>query len=133
MREAIARAEVGDDVANEDPTTNRLQERLAAMLGKEAALYVPSGTMSNQIAVGIHARPGDELICDPNAHVYLWEGGGIARLWGVTPRTIAQMRSGPSTSERVKLSVRLSAPVGTARTRTRSPEPGAPAFQRIRA
>ena len=88
MRRAMAEAEVGDDVLNEDPTVSRLQEEAAGLLGKEAALFVPSGTMANQIAVGVHARPGDELICGPSAHVYLWEGGGIARLWGVTARTV---------------------------------------------
>ncbi len=88
MRRAMAEAEVGDDVLNEDPTVLRLQERTAELFGKEAALFVPSGTMANQIAVGLHCRPGDELVCDPTAHVYLWEGGGISRLWGVTPRTI---------------------------------------------
>ncbi len=87
MRRAMAEAEVGDDVMNEDPTVLKLQEKTAELLGKEAALFVPSGTMANQIAVGLHARPGDELVCDPTAHVYLWEGGGIARLWGVTRRT----------------------------------------------
>ncbi len=91
MRRAMAEAEVGDDVMNEDPTVLRLQERTAELLGKEAALFVPSGTMANQIAIGLHARPGDELICEPTAHVYLWEGGGIARLWGVTTRTIEPM------------------------------------------
>ena len=84
----MAEAEVGDDVMNEDPTVLRLQEQVADLLGKEAALFVPSGTMSNQMAIGLHTRPGDELLCDPSAHVFLWEGGGIARLWGVTPRTI---------------------------------------------
>jgi threonine aldolase len=88
MREAMARAEVGDDVMGEDPTVNALQERTAALLGKEAALFVPTGTMANQIAIGVHAGPGDELICDATAHIYVWEGGGIARLWGATPRTI---------------------------------------------
>lgn len=88
MRRAMAEAEVGDDVMNEDPTVLRLQEQVADLLGKEAALFVPSGTMSNQMAIGLHTRPGDELLCDPSAHVFLWEGGGIARLWGVTPRTI---------------------------------------------
>src|SRR3982074_453278 len=83
MREAMARAEVGDDVMGEDPTVNALQERTAALLGKEAALFVPTGTMANQIAIGVHAGPGDELICDVNAHVYVWGGGGIARLWAV--------------------------------------------------
>jgi threonine aldolase len=88
MRRAMAEAEVGDDVMNEDPTVLKLQERTAELLGKDAALFVPSGTMANQIAIGVHAKPGDELICEPTAHVYLWEGGGIARLWGVTARTI---------------------------------------------
>jgi threonine aldolase len=88
MRRAMAEAEVGDDVMNEDPTVMRLQERTAELLGKEAALFVPSGTMANQIAIGLHTRPGDEILCEPSAHVYLWEGGGIARLWGVTARTI---------------------------------------------
>lgn len=92
MRQAMAGAEVGDDVMNEDPTVLRLQEKAAELLGKEAALFVPSGTMANQIAIGLHARPGDELICGPDAHVYLWEGGGIARLWGVTSRTIEPSR-----------------------------------------
>jgi threonine aldolase len=89
MRRAMAEAEVGDDVYGEDPTIRALERRTAELLGKEAALFVPSGTMANQVAVGIHARPGDELLCDSNAHVYVWEGGGIARLWGVTTRTIA--------------------------------------------
>jgi threonine aldolase len=88
MRRAMAEAEVGDDVLNEDPTVLRLQEKTAELLGKEAALFVPSGTMANQIAVGVHTSHGDEILCDPSAHVYMWEGGGIARLWGVTARTI---------------------------------------------
>jgi threonine aldolase len=92
MRKAMAEAEVGDDVMNEDPTVLRLQEKVAEVFGKEAALFVPSGTMANQIAVGLHAKAGDELVCEPTAHVYLWEGGGIARLWGVTTRTIEPSR-----------------------------------------
>jgi threonine aldolase len=88
MRAAMAAAEVGDDVYGEDPTVNALERRVAELLGKEAALFVPSGTMANQIAVNIHAGPGDELLCDPTSHVYVWEGGGIARLSGVTARTI---------------------------------------------
>src|SRR5262249_2290968 len=62
--------------------------RTAEMLGKEAALFVPSGTMANQVAVGVHTNPGEELLCDSTAHVYVWEGGGIARLWGITTRTV---------------------------------------------
>src|SRR5918999_579869 len=80
MRAAMAAAEVGDDVFGEDPTVRRLEERVAAMLGKEAALYVPSGTMSNQIAVKAHCQPGDELLCDVNCHIYCYEGGGPAQL-----------------------------------------------------
>jgi threonine aldolase len=88
MRRAMAEAEVGDDVMGEDPTIAALERRTAELLGKEAALFVPSGTMANQIAVGVHASPGDELLCEATSHVYVWEGGGIARLWGVTPRII---------------------------------------------
>ena len=88
LRRAMAEAEVGDDVMNEDPTVRQLEDRVAEILGKPAALFVPSGTMANQIAIGLQARPGDELVCDATAHVYLWEGGGISRLWGVTPRTV---------------------------------------------
>src|SRR6478736_1604659 len=83
MREAMAYAEVGDDVFGEDPTVNRLEERVAELLGKEAALYVPSGTMSNQLAVKAHTQPGDELICDANCHIYCYEAGGPAILSGV--------------------------------------------------
>jgi threonine aldolase len=88
MRAAIQAAEVGDDVFNDDPTVNRLQERVAALLGKEAALFVPSGTMSNQICVKAHTQPGDELICEANCHIYNSEAGGPAALSGVTCRTI---------------------------------------------
>lgn len=88
MRQAMAEAEVGDDVYGEDPTILRLERKVAELLGFEAALFVPTGTMANQIAIGVHAGPGDELLCDSSAHVYLWEGGGIARHWGVTTRPI---------------------------------------------
>jgi threonine aldolase len=83
MREAMARAEVGDDVYGEDPTVNRLQERVAELLGKEAALFVPSGTMSNQIAVRAHTQPGDALIAAQGAHLFRYEAGGPAALSGV--------------------------------------------------
>src|SRR5947209_3024295 len=88
MRAAMQAAEVGDDVFGEDPTINRLQERVAALLGKEAALYVPSGTMSNQICIKAHTQPGDELLCEATCHVYNYEAGGPAVLSGVTCRTI---------------------------------------------
>jgi threonine aldolase len=88
MRAAMNAAEVGDDVFREDPTVNRLEERVAALLGKEAALFVPSGTMSNQIAVRVHTQPGDELLCDVNCHIYVYEAGGPAVLSGVTCRPL---------------------------------------------
>ena len=87
MRRAMAEAEVGDDVFGDDPTVHALEARTAELLGKEAAVFVPSGTMANQIAVGVHTRPGDELLCSTTSHVYVWEAGGIARLSGVTART----------------------------------------------
>ena len=88
MRRAMAEAEVGDDVMGDDPTVNRLQRRIAEMLGKEAALYVPSGTMSNLIGVRVHCRPGDEMICEAGCHIYYYEQGGYAQLSGVAARTV---------------------------------------------
>jgi threonine aldolase len=88
MREAMFAAEVGDDVLDEDPTVNRLQDRAAELLGKEAALFVPSGSMSNQICVKAHTVPGDELLCESTCHIYQFEAGGPAVLSGVTCRTI---------------------------------------------
>src|SRR6516164_437393 len=88
MRAAMQAAEVGDDVFGDDPTVNRLEERLAALLGKEAAMFVPSGTMSNQIGVKLHTQPGDELLCETGCHIYNNEGGGAAVLSGVTCRTL---------------------------------------------
>jgi threonine aldolase len=87
MRAAMHAAEVGDDVFREDPTVLRLEERVAALLGKEAALYVPTGTMSNQIAVKVHTQPGDELLCEASCHIYNSEAGGPAVLSGVMCRT----------------------------------------------
>src|SRR5262249_40896074 len=88
MRAAMAGAEVGDDVFHEDPTVNRLEEQVAELLGKSAAVYVPSGTMSNQICVRTHTQPGDELLCEAYCHIYNYEAGGPAALSGVTCRTI---------------------------------------------
>lgn len=76
MREIMANAEVGDDVFSEDPSVNALQEMAADMFGKEAALFCPSGTMVNQIAIKVHTNPLDEMICDVNSHVYQYETGG---------------------------------------------------------
>lgn len=83
MRKAMAEAEVGDDVFAEDPTVNALQERVAGMLGKEAALFVPTGTMANQIAIKSHTQPGDEVIIEATSHLYNAEGGAGAALSGV--------------------------------------------------
>jgi threonine aldolase len=88
MRAAIQAADVGDDVFNEDPTVRRLEEQVAHVLGKEAALFFPSGTMSNQAAIKAHTQPGDELLCEVNCHIYNYEAGGPAVLSGVTCRTI---------------------------------------------
>src|SRR5271155_1183141 len=88
MRAAMHAAEGGDDVFNDDPTVNLLQERLADLLGKEAALFVPSGTMSNQICVKAHTQPGDELLCEATCHIYNYEAGGPAVHSGVMCRTI---------------------------------------------
>jgi len=88
MRAAMAAADVGDDVFDEDPTVHRLQDRVADLLGMEAALFVPTGTMANQICVRVHTRPGDELICETTSHVYVWEAGAPAALSGVTTRPV---------------------------------------------
>lgn len=88
MLDAMFKAPVGDDVFGEDPTVNELETSVAAMFGKEAGLFCPSGTMTNQIAINVHAKPGDELICDVNAHIFNYEGGGIARNSGVQARLL---------------------------------------------
>ena len=82
MREAMATAEVGDDVLGEDPTVNHLQQKMASMLGKEAALFVPSGTMANQVAIKTHIQPGDEIIIDKDSHIFYYECGATAVISG---------------------------------------------------
>lgn len=89
MREAMMSAELGDDVFGEDPTVNKLEARAAELFSKEAALYCPSGTMTNQIAVKTHTQPGDEVIIEKTNHVYFYEAGGIAFHSGASVRTIA--------------------------------------------
>ncbi len=88
MRRAMAAAEVGDDVYGEDPTVNRLQERSAEIFGKEAALFVPSGTMGNQIAVKVHTQPGDEVIIEERGHIFNYEVGAASIIAGVTIRPV---------------------------------------------
>lgn len=78
MLESMMNAEVGDDVFGEDPTVNLLEKKCAALFGMETALFCPSGTMTNQIAIKCHTQPGNEIICEKNSHVYIYEGGGIA-------------------------------------------------------
>ena len=94
MRAAMAAAEVGDDVFGDDPTVNALQQRIAALLGFEAALFVPSGTQSNLVAIMSHCQRGDEYIVGQMAHTYRWEGGGAAVLGSVQPQPIAHQADG---------------------------------------
>jgi threonine aldolase len=105
MRAAIAAAEVGDDVFGDDPTVNRLQERAAALLGKEAALFVPSGSMANQVSIRAVCEPGDEIIADETTHSYNFETGGPAALSGVSMRLIAGVR-GLFTAEQAEALIR---------------------------
>lgn len=92
MREAMARSVVGDDVYGDDPTVNELEAEVASILGTEAAMYVPSGTMSNQVAVRTHTEAGDAVLFDQHAHVYLNETGAVAALAGVLPRPLPGVR-----------------------------------------
>ena len=92
MRAAMAAAEVGDDVYGEDPTVRALEERTAELLGKEAGLFVPSGTMANQIAIRTHTEPGDEIIADARSHILLYERAAPTALSGVMPRLVHSER-----------------------------------------
>jgi len=92
MKQAMMDAPVGDDVYGEDPSVNELEALGAGLFGKEAALFCPSGTMTNQIAINVHTQPGDEVICDATAHVYQYEGGGIARNAGASVRLVEGSR-----------------------------------------
>jgi threonine aldolase len=92
MRAAMATAEVGDDVYSEDPTVNRLEERVAEIFGREAALFVPTGTMGNVIGIRLHTQHGQEVICEARSHVLDWEMGMIAAFAGCQVRTVAAER-----------------------------------------
>ena len=94
MRDAMARAELGDDVFGDDPTVNALQAAVAARLGKEAALFVPTGTMSNLCGLMAHCQRGDEYLVGQMAHTYRWEGGGAAVLGSIQPQPLAQQADG---------------------------------------
>jgi threonine aldolase len=89
MRAAMLQAAVGDDVYREDPTVHRLEERIAAMVGKEAALFVPSGTMGNQLGVWLHCRPGDEFLCEAGCHIFNSEQAAYAQLFSIAARPVA--------------------------------------------
>ncbi|MCE2788499.1 MAG: aminotransferase class I/II-fold pyridoxal phosphate-dependent enzyme [Saprospiraceae bacterium] len=105
MLEFMMQASVGDDVFGEDPTVNELQQKIATMFGKEAALFCPSGTMTNQIAIKIHTHPLDELICDIDSHVYQSETGGYAFHSGVAVNLIQGM-NGKITAEEISSAVK---------------------------
>jgi len=105
MRKAMARAEVGDDVYGEDPTVNRLQEMAAAMLGKRFALFVPSGTMANQLAIRSHTQPGQEIIVESKSHVVRYEQGAAGALAGVQLHWVTGER-GIMTAEQVEAAIR---------------------------
>ena len=104
MMDAMLRAHVGDDVFGEDATVNLLETMAAELFGMEAALYCPTGTMSNQIAIKVHTQPGDEVICDQTAHVYQYEGGGMAFNSGVQSRLLPGNR-GRITAEQVAAAI----------------------------
>ena len=116
MRRAMAEAEVGDDVFGEDPSVNRLQEMAAQVLGKEAALYVPSGTMANQISVKVHTQPGDEVIMERTSHPFNSESGGLAALSGVQVNLLDGQR-GALAAEQVARVIRHGNDVHNAPTR----------------
>ncbi len=104
MLEAMRNAPIGDDVFGEDPSVNKLEALSAELFGMEAALFCPSGTMTNQIAIKCHTQPGDELICDKLSHIYQYEGGGIAFNSGASVRLIEGNR-GRITADQVKESI----------------------------
>lgn len=105
MREAMMKAAVGDDVFGEDPTVNLLQEKTAALLGKDAALFVPSGTMANQICIKVHTQPGDEVIMEKGCHLFNYETGALAFLSGIQPHLVEGTRGVMSVDE-IKKAIR---------------------------
>src|SRR5215813_3409318 len=104
MLDAMFSAPVGDDVFGQDPSINKLETVTADMFGMEAAMYCPSGTMTNQIAIKCHTQPGDEVICDESAHIYQYEGGGIAFNSGSSVKLLTGDRGRISASQ-VKASI----------------------------
>src|SRR3954449_4523935 len=88
MRRAMFEAEVGDDVYGEDPTINRLEQRAAEIFDREASIFVPTGSMGNQIAIKIHTRPGQEIICESRAHIFNWEMATLSAFSGCVVRPL---------------------------------------------
>ena len=95
MRRAMASAEVGDDVYGEDPTINRLEARAAEIFGREAAIFVPSGTMGNQIAIKLHTRPGQEILCEERGHIFHWEMAMLGWFSGCMVRPVSCSAGNP--------------------------------------
>ncbi len=106
MRQAMAQAELGDDVYGEDPTINRLQQMAANILGKEAGLFVPSGTMGNLVGILSHCQRGDEVILGSKAHTFIFEGGGISALGGVHSCQVPNQPDGTLTLEDIETAIR---------------------------
>lgn len=105
MREAMAEAEVGDDVYMDDPTVNALQEKAASMLGKEDAIFVPSGTMGNLLALLVHCQRGDEVIVGDKSHIYVNEAGGMSALGGIHPRPVKNQVDGTLALDDIRASI----------------------------
>ncbi|MCP4992328.1 MAG: low specificity L-threonine aldolase, partial [Gammaproteobacteria bacterium] len=105
MRQAMANAEVGDEQRGEDPSVNRLCQQITQLTGKEATVFLPSGTMCNEIAIAVHCRPGDEIIADQSAHILNFEGGGPAAISGSQIHPLAGTR-GVFSAEQVNLAIR---------------------------
>jgi hypothetical protein len=124
MRAAMAAAEVGDDVFGDDPSVNALQEKIAALLGKEAALFMASGTQSNLVAIMSHCGRGDEYIVGQMAHTYRWEGGGAAALGSVQPQPLEHEADGSLSPAAIEAAIKPDdahyARAGCSASRTRS-------------
>jgi threonine aldolase len=117
MRKAMAEAEVGDDVYGEDPTVNLLQERAAEIFGKEAAIFCPTGSMGNQIAVKLHTRPGDEFIIEERGHILNYELGAPSTISGVIPRAVRSANdNGMLTWEEIESAIHINLPYYTSPT-----------------
>ncbi|MCX7798652.1 MAG: aminotransferase class I/II-fold pyridoxal phosphate-dependent enzyme [Melioribacter sp.] len=117
MRKAMYEAEVGDDVYKEDPTANELEEYAAELLGKEAALFVPSGVMGNQICLNVLTSPGDEVICEKDAHIFQYESGSPAMLSGLQLSLVEGDKKGIFTATQIEPLIRPSSAYYMARTR----------------